>query len=183
MDVEKRIEQFFEASLSIEEEQELCRYLLDNDVPPHLQRDKEAVLLLCAEASDCALPQGAAARLEAFLDNLENERLLADTIEVLPAKPVVRSKRISILRRVAAVAAAAAVALFLIVKSVTVADCGDEQVMRESDTFSTPEEARECARRAFGDILLAMSSARENTQEIGYTLEQSARAIKTTIKK
>ena len=32
-DIKKKIEQFFNAELSVEEERELCRFLRENDVP------------------------------------------------------------------------------------------------------------------------------------------------------
>ena len=38
------IEQFFDAVLTAEEERELCRDLLENNVPAELRRDKEVIL-------------------------------------------------------------------------------------------------------------------------------------------
>ncbi len=183
MDINKLIEDFFDGTLSMEEEEALCRYLRENDVPPSLQRDKEAVLALCGGDEDVSLPPGAAERLEAMLDELDRNISPVETVDHRPEVPIIKKLKIPILSRVAVAAAAAIVALFFLVYD------GAENkqwAMQEKDTFSSPEEAAHCARQAFGEILLAMNTARENTIAIGCTLEESARetrAIKTTLKK
>lgn len=184
MDVKRKIEQFYDGALSFDEEQELYRYLCDNDVPAELQRDKEAIIALCKDTNDYSLPEGADKRLEAMLDALENERLLAESVEVLSPAPILKGRKIPIYHRIATVAAAI-IAIFFIARWGGGRQTYDEWAMPEQDTFSCPEEARECARRAFGELFWAMNTAQEHTREIGYTLEQSAqqaRVTRTTVK-
>ncbi|MBQ8270251.1 MAG: hypothetical protein IJZ22_03450 [Bacteroidaceae bacterium] len=182
MDINKLIEQFFEGTLSLEEEETLCNYLRNNEVPPSMQGDKEAVLALCGSVGDCSLPSGAVERLEAMLDELHSNISPAETTERQPSAPIMKKRKIPIVSRVAVAVAASIATLFYLVYDGTEKENADEWAMQEKDTFSSPEEARRCARQAFGELLLAMNTARENTQAIGYTLEESAlqtRAIKT----
>ena len=65
------IERFFAAELTMAEERELYRYLCENEVPTELRKDKEAIIALCGEPEEVELPEGAAQRLEAMLDELE----------------------------------------------------------------------------------------------------------------
>ena len=65
------IERFFNAELTVEEEQALCRYLCENEVPTEFREDKEAIIALCGEPEEVELPEGAAERLEEMLDGLE----------------------------------------------------------------------------------------------------------------
>lgn len=70
MDLKSRIDGFFSGTLTYDEEQELYLYLCSNDVPPSLQRDKEAILALCTDANDYTLPTGSCERLTAMIDTL-----------------------------------------------------------------------------------------------------------------
>ena len=65
------IERFFAAELTMAEERELYRYLCENEVPTEFREDKEAIIALCGEPEEVELPEGAAQRLEAMLDELE----------------------------------------------------------------------------------------------------------------
>ena len=58
------IESFFEATLTADEERELCSYLRGNDVPAELHKDKEAILALCSDESVEASSAEAFARVE-----------------------------------------------------------------------------------------------------------------------
>ena len=73
-----RIEQFFNAELSVEEERELCRYLSENEVPAELRKDKEAILLLCGHGVEGEVPAGAQERIEAMIDALAGEETELD---------------------------------------------------------------------------------------------------------
>jgi hypothetical protein len=66
------MERFFLAELTVDEERELYQYLCANEVPAELRKDREVILALCSTAEeDIELPEGAAERLEAMLDGLE----------------------------------------------------------------------------------------------------------------
>lgn len=174
MDINILIEQFFEGTLSLEEEKMLCNYLRNNEVPSSMQRDKEAVLALCGCSPDCSLPQGAAQRLEAILDELDSNISPAEVVSRPAAKSRMKIWKIPKVAR-AVVAAAAAVALIFLLYRGGGNESTGEWAMQEKDTFSTPEEARLCVRQALGELMLAMNTAHENTIAIGYTLEESAR--------
>ena len=66
------MERFFDAELTVDEERELYRYLCANEVSAELRKDREVILALCSTMEeDIELPEGAAERLEAMLDGLE----------------------------------------------------------------------------------------------------------------
>ena len=86
------IEQFFDATLTYEEENRLCRYLREHDVPAELRKDKETILALCSENDEIELPDGAEQRLEAMLDKLAEK-----SNEVIEnKKSITREKRSTI---------------------------------------------------------------------------------------
>ena len=174
-----RIERFFNAELTLDEERELYRYLCENEVPTELRKDKEAIIALCGGIDkEVKLPEGATQRLETMLDGLEEmqTRLIPHNEEeskgtnpryILPP----RKGWGSFLLRAACVAGMA-VALLL-----ALPDSKDEptlaEVYEEEDTFATPEEAMQCFMAAYNDIMFAMNTARDNTREVHQALEQS----------
>ena len=174
-----RIERFFNAELTLDEERELYRYLCENEVPTELRKDKEAIIALCGGIDkEVKLPEGATQRLEAMLDGLEEmqTRLIPHNEEeskgtnpryILPP----RKGWSSFLLRAACVAGMA-VALLL-----ALPDSKDEptlaEVYEEEDTFATPEEAMQCFMAAYEDVMFAMNTARDNTREVHQALEQS----------
>ena len=174
-----RIERFFNAELTLDEERELYRYLCENEVPTELRKDKEAIIALCGGIDkEVKLPEGATQRLETMLDGLEEmqTRLIPHNEEeskgtnpryILPP----RKGWSSFLLRAACVAGVA-VALFL-----ALPDSKDEptlaEVYEEEDTFATPEEAMQCFMAAYEDVMFAMNTARDNTREVHQALEQS----------
>ena len=174
-----RIERFFNAELTLNEERELYRYLCENEVPTELRKDKEAIIALCGGIDkEVKLPEGATQRLEAMLDGLEemqtrlnphNEDESKGTNPRYTLPP--RKGWSSFLLRAACVAGVA-VALFL-----ALPDSKDEptlaEVYEEEDTFATPEEAMQCFMAAYNDIMFAMNTARDNTREVHQALEQS----------
>ena len=172
MDTGKLIEQFFEGTLTVEEELVLCTYLRENEVPASMQRDKEVVLAMCANVLDNSLPVGAQQRLEAMLDELDSNTPPVCAEERLPVAPVQRASKIPIfVCRVAAVAAVL-VALFLVVRH-NIPGTGN-WVAQERDTYSSPEEARACVQKAFGELAIAMNATRVGTKSIERTLETTA---------
>ena len=174
-----RIECFFNAELTLDEERELYRYLCENEVPTELRKDKKAIIALCDNIDEeVELPEGATQRLEAMLDGLEemqtrlnphNEEESKGTNARYTLPP--RKGWSSFLLRAACVAGVA-VALFL-----ALPDSKDEptlaEVYEEEDTFATPEEAMQCFMAAYNDIMFAMNTARDNTREVHQALEQS----------
>ena len=154
-----RIERFFNAELTLDEERELYRYLCENEVPTELRKDKEAIIALCGGIDkEVKLPEGATQRLETMLDGLEemqtrlnphNEEESKGTNPRYTLPP--RKGWSSFLLRAACVAGVA-VALFL-----ALPDSKDEptlaEVYEEEDTFATPEEAMQCFMAAYNDIM------------------------------
>ena len=174
-----RIECFFNAELTLNEERELYRYLCENEVPTELRKEKEAIIALCGGIDkEVKLPEGATQRLETMLDGLEemqtrlnshNEDESKGTNPRYTLPP--RKGWGSFLLRAACVAGMA-VALLL-----ALPDSKDEptlaEVYEEEDTFATPEEAMQCFMAAYNDIMFAMNTARDNTREVHQALEQS----------
>ena len=172
------IERFFAAELTMAEERELYRYLCENEVPTEFRKDKEAIIALCGEPEEVELPEGAAQRLEAMLDELEEMQTRlnppceegAEGTHPRYSLPPRKGWGAFLLR--AACVAGVAVALFL-----ALPDSKDTlmltEVYEEEDTFDTPEEAMQCLMAAYDDIMFAMNTARDNTREVHQALEQS----------
>ena len=174
-----RIERFFNAELTLDEERELYRYLCENEVPTELRKDKEAIIALCGNIDEeVSLPEGATQRLETMLDGLEemqtrliphNEDESKGTNPRYTLPP--RKGWSSFLLRAACVAGVA-VALFL-----ALPDSKDEptlaEVYEEEDTFATPEEAMQCLMAAYEDVMYAMNTTRNNAHEAHQALTQS----------
>ena len=174
-----RIERFFNAELTLDEERELYRYLCENEVPTELRKDKEAIIALCGGIDkEVKLPEGATQRLETMLDGLEEmqTRLIPHNEEeskgTNPRDTLPPRKGWSSFLLRAACVAGVAVALFL-----ALPDSKDEptlaEVYEEEDTFATPEEAMQCFMAAYEDVMFAMNTARDNTREVHQALEQS----------
>ena len=172
------IEHFFNAELTMDEERELYRYLCENEVPTELRKDKEAIIALCGEPEEVELPKGAAQRLEAMLDELEEMQTRlnppceegAEGTHPRYSLPPRKGWGAFLLR--AACVAGVAVALFL-----ALPEGKDKpllaEVYEEEDTFDNPEEAMQCFMAAYDDIMFAMNTARDNTREAHQALSQS----------
>ena len=172
------IERFFAAELTMAEERELYRYLCENEVPTEFREDKEAIIALCSEPEEVELPEGAAQRLEAMLDGLEEMQSQqhlpreegAEGTRPRYSLPPRKGWGAFLLR--AACVAGVAMALFL-----TLPEDQDKpllaEVSEEEDTFDTPEEAMQCFMAAYDDIMFAMNTARDNTREAHQALSQS----------
>ena len=177
------MERFFLAELTVDEERELCQYLCANEVPAELRKDKEVVIALCGTPEeDIALPEGAAERLEALLDGLEEMKTHLSPPGGLEAPPRRRTfpRREgwggSFLLRAACVAGVV-VALFVALPD-RVAEPLLSEAYEEEDTFDNPEEAMQCLLAAYGDIRYAMNTTQHHTQEACQTLEQSQSIIR-----
>ena len=175
------IERFFNAELTVEEEQVLCRYLRENEVPTELRKDKEAIIALCGNIDeDVEMPEGATQRLEAMLDGLEEmqnqlnprKENVFEGMRPRYAFPPRKGWGAFLLR--AACVAGVAMALFLALPDSKDAPMLAE-VYEEEDTFDTPEEAMQCFMAAYGDMMYAMNTARDNTREAHQVLSQSVR--------
>ena len=173
------IERFFAAELTMAEERELYRYLCENEVPTEFREDKEAIIALCIDIDgEVVMPEGAAQRLEAMLDELEEMQTRlnppceegAEGTHPQYSLPPRKGWGAFLLR--AACVAGVAVALFL-----ALPEGNDKpllaEVYEEEDTFDNPEEAMQCFMAAYNDIMLAMNTARDNTREVHQALEQS----------
>ena len=185
------MERFFDAELTVDEERELYRYLCANEVSAELRKDREVILALYSTAEeDIELPEGAVERLEAMLDGLEEMRTHLNP----PCEGGLKKVRPrytlphregwggSFLLR-AACAAAVVAALFLVIPYGS-NKYADEKAMLamvddvDKDTFDTPEEAMQCLMAAYGDMMLAVNTARDNTREACLSLEQSQAVLR-----
>lgn len=172
------IESFFEATLTADEERELCSYLRDNDVPAELRKDKEAILALCSDESVEVSSTEAFARLEAMIDALETEQQ-PQTIERQQVPENDKGKIRKIPRYIWQGVAAAAVFIlcFFILTNIEQEQTSELIAMVEEDTFDTPEEAFECTKESFEFVLLAVNSANRSRREINDVIEQSINAL------
>ena len=173
------MERFFLAELTMDEERELYQYLCANEVPAELRKDREVILALCSTAEeDIELPEGAAERLEAMLDELEKTKEELETDDTVISKESGKIFKIHRLFLRAACAAAVVAVLFLVIPYGS-NKYADEKAMLamvddvDKDTFDTPEEAMQCLMAAYEDIMFAMNTARDNTREVHQALTQS----------
>ena len=175
------IERFFNAELTVEEEQALCRYLCDKEVPTELRKDKEAIIALCGNIDkDVEMPEGATLRLEAMLDGLDEMRGSLEDIQPMRQQRIPRS--FTTLRMTRLLLRAACVAGVVMVLFLALPESKDEpalaEVYEEEDTFDNPEEAMQCLMAAYDDMMFAMNTARDNTREAHQVLTQS---VKTSL--
>ena len=185
------MERFFLAELTMDEERELYQYLCANEVPAELRKDREVILALCSTAEeDVELPEGAAERLEAMLDGLEEMKTHLNPpckggLEAPPRRYTLPHREGwggSFLLRVACAAAVLAIVFLAIpygdnkhTDEATVLTMVDDV---DKDTFDNPEEAMQCLMAAYGDIQYAMNATQRHTHEAYQTLEQSQSIIR-----
>ena len=202
------MERFFLAELTMDEERELYQYLCANEVPAELRKDREVILALCSTAEeDIELPEGAAERLEAMLDGLEemkthHKECYSAALLVGDKSPVVTTdahsrrpckggleappRRYTLPHREgwggsfllrAACVVGVAIAFFVMLPDRVTQPLLTE-VYEEEDTFDNPEEAMQCLMAAYGDIQYAMNATQRHTHEAYQTLEQSQSIIR-----
>lgn len=180
------MERFFDAELTVDEERELYRYLCANEVSAELRKDREVILALYSTAEeDIELPEGAAERLEAMLDGLEEMKGELQTDDSVTSEKPNKIFKIPIPRYLfrAACAAAVVAIVFLAIPygdnnhtdEATVLAMVDDV---DKDTFDNPEEAMQCLMAAYGDMMLAVNTARDNTREACLSLEQSQAVLR-----
>lgn len=175
------MERFFNAELTVDEERELYRYLCANEVSAELRKDREVILALCSTAEeDIELPEGAVERLEAMLDGLEEMKEELQTDDAVTSEKPNKIFKIPISRYLlrAACAAAVVVAVFLAIPLGNNKHTDEATMLAmvddvDKDTFDNPEEAMQCLMAAYGDMMLAVNTARDNTREAYHSLEQS----------
>ncbi|MBR4997897.1 MAG: hypothetical protein IKV15_05330 [Bacteroidaceae bacterium] len=132
--IEQWIEKYFDANLSIDEERELVSMLTTTEVPTHLERDKQLILSLHADATKEHAT--AMQRLSAQIDEWE----------VQESRPI-RRQLITRLWRAASIAACTLLVIGVSLRF--------NRSSTPRDTFDTPEEAY----TATYEALLALSSA------------------------
>lgn len=179
MDIRGKIEAFFNAELTLQEEQELYRYLCENDVPEDLQEDKKAVIVMCGYTGDFSMPDDVEERLTAFVDALceqENETVA----------PVAKAERpqqriLKIPISVWATLSVAAVLVFaFMIKYDKIYDSTpkveqpalDVQIAQtevddpEQDTFATPEEVLSFVKGSLEEALMTMAMAHKEVKKV-----------------
>ena len=183
------IERFFDASLSIEEERELCRYLRENDVPDELRKEKEALLALCDDEISVEIPEGFEDRLETMIDSLEKEvkhQAVAEKRTERNTSVLLRVPRF--VWRSAAAVAVFAIGYIFMSESWELTENDDTipvvvAEQPEKDTFDNPEDAMKCFKAAFGDIKIAMNATLRNARGIGNVIELSSASNRNEFKK
>ena len=187
------MERFFNAELTVEEEHGLYQYLSENDVPAELRRDKEAVMALCGSGDEmAAIPDGAAERLEAMIDELAQLQEF-DTESGGHVSEGSR-KTHKIPRFLGRCAAAAAIAFAVYMTLPETEECGTQTKPvprqpvtmlaenQEEDTFDNPEDAMECFKGALGNMMLALNTTHKNTRKMENTLNKAVAPYKNMIK-
>ena len=185
------MERFFDAELTVDEERELYRYLCANEVSAELRKDREVILALYSTAEeDIELPKGAVERLEAMLDGLEEMRTHLNPPcegglkKVRPRYTLPHREGWGGSFLLRAVCAAAVVAIVFLAIPYGDNNHTDEATVLamvddvDKDTFDNPEEAMQCLMAAYGDMMLAVNTARDNTREACLSLEQSQAVLR-----
>ena len=184
-----RIEQFFNAELSVEEERELCRYLSENEVPSGLRKDKEAILMLCGYGMDVELPAGAQERIEAMIDALASEEVQPVADEVVVERAGRRTFKIPRIVWQGAAAAAVLVAGYMFMDDDVLSpgtqsqlDAGLYAELLEEDTFDNPADAMECFKGAFENMMLVVNTTHKNSRKMENNLNRAVDPYKNMIK-
>lgn len=184
-----RIEQFFNAELSVEEERELCRYLSENEVPSGLRKDKEAILMLCGYGMDVELPAGAQERIEAMIDALASEEVQPVADEVVVERAGRRTFKIPRIVWQGAAAAAVLVAGYMFMDDDVLSpgtqsqlDAGLYAELLEEDTFDNPADAMECFKGAFENMMLVVNTTHKNSRKMENNLNKAVDPYKNMIK-
>ena len=184
-----RIEQFFNAELSVEEERELCRYLSENEVPSGLRKDKEAILMLCGYGMDVELPAGAQERIEAMIDALASEEVQPVADEVVVERAGRRTFKIPRIVWQGAAAAAVLVAGYMFMDddvlspgAQSLQDAGLYAELPEEDTFDNPADAMECFKGAFENMMLVVNTTHKNSRKMENNLNKAVDPYKNMIK-
>lgn len=184
-----RIEQFFNAELSVEEERELCRYLSENEVPSGLRKDKEAILMLCGYGMDVELPAGAQERIEAMIDALASEEVQPVADEVVVERAGRRTFKIPRIVWQGAAAAAVLVAGYMFMDDDVLSpgaqsqqDAGLYAELPEEDTFDNPADAMECFKGAFENMMLVVNTTHKNSRKMENNLNKAVDPYKNMIK-
>ena len=184
-----RIEQFFNAELSVEDERELCRYLSENEVPSGLRKDKEAILLLCGYGMDVELPAGAQERIEAMIDALASEEVQPVADEVVVERAGRRTFKIPRIVWQGAAAAAVLVAGYMFMDDDVLSpgaqsqqDAGLYAELPEEETFDNPADAMECFKGAFENMMLVVNTTHKNSRKMENNLNKAVDPYKNMIK-
>ena len=184
-----RIEQFFNAELSVEEERELCSYLSENEVPSGLRKDKEAILMLCGYGMDVELPAGAQERIEAMIDALASEEVQPVADEVVVERAGRRTFKIPRIVWQGVAAAAVLVAGYMFMDDDVLSpgaqsqqDAGLYAELPEEDTFDNPADAMECFKGAFENMMLVVNTTHKNSRKMENNLNKAVDPYKNMIK-
>lgn len=165
-DIIQLLERYYRGETTLEEERLLKDYFRSHDVPPHLQADREAFLLLDSQAQpDVPLPRGMEQRLSAQIDRWDNDSR---------RRPHTRFRLTRAARWYAGIAAS-----LLIAAGAGLYSLHDSH---PRDTFDNPELAYAETQRAlqlFADALQkgqdGIEKAENAAQEVHATLEKHLR--------
>ncbi len=167
--IKELIDKFFDGTTTIEEEQELRRILCEEELPAEIEEQKP--MLLAMLPTECEIPEGLEARISALIDNLAKQEstTLRDTKEAPGDNGKIR--KIPLLARYAAIAAAAIALVFLL----------HPQEQRPQDTFSTPEEAARHINETFAHLAMVINSGQERSINTASHLQNVGTTIKNNL--
>lgn len=145
------IERYFDADLSIDEERELVRVLATTEVPDHLERDKQLIISLHADAT------------EEYTTAMQRLSAQIDEWEVQESRPI-RHQFFTRLWRAASIAACT---LLVIGVSLQL-----NRLSTPRDTFDTPEEAYAQAHDALMQFARALNKGTEQLAMVQSTTQK-----------
>jgi len=162
--IKKLIDAFYEGKTSAEQEQELYRYFLQDNIPAELLEEKKIFQsLYSGDDDDIELPEGFSVRLENLIDDLDRKEK--------------SKKKIDIWRKVAGIAASLAILISVGLYTNSYYNHNDQPLL--VDTYSDPEDAYNEAQKALTLISSKMNKgldqwekAEEDISKVSKILEE-----------
>ncbi len=179
MDIKERIERFYNAELSLQEEEELYRFMCENDVPDEFKSDKEVIMAMLGCTVDCSLPEGAEERLVAMIDALDNQQLVPEKPNSHVDNPQRKIIKIPKFLGAAIAVAASLLIVFLLAyreqqpaqsNLIVLSEMQPVSDDYEPDTFDSPEEAMAHFRKSLNNALVAIAVVDKNVEKMENSL-------------
>lgn len=165
--INELLERYYDALTTEAEEQELKRFFDNNEVPVHLQAEKEMFLQMQAMA-DAAVPQGLEECISRNIDAWETEE---------QSKPMIhRKERILSLKWIGSIAAS-------LLALVSIGWYMYEPQSTRKDTCATPEEAYVHAQKALAMFSTALNKGISGMETAYATTEKVERTIQEQFNK
>ncbi len=158
-EIERLLARYYDGQTNEAEERQLKRFFAEADVPGHLQREKEILLALQAEAED--VPDGLEERLSRCIDEWETRERRTLTVQ--------KHHRLRRLQWIGSIAASVlilfSVGLFL------------DRPSTPKDTCTTPEEAYIHAQRALTLLSTNLNRGMDELRTVQLTTERIQKQV------